>query len=100
MLAGDLEGQREGMLLDVDTADDSRILATCHAVFDASDQNPDGDPHAWISNLTVDAEQRGRGLGRTMLQAGIAYLRGRGAGSITLGVDAGDPAPLTLYESV
>jgi mycothiol synthase len=100
MLAGDLEGQREGMLLAVDANDDSRILATCHAVFDPTDVNLDGDPRAWISNLTVDASQRGRGLGRAMLVAGLRFLRARGAGSITLGVDAGDPAPLRLYQSV
>jgi mycothiol synthase len=100
MLDGDLEGQRAGMLLAVDEADDQRILATCHAVFDPAELNPDGQPRAWISNLTVDASQRGRGLGRTMLLAGIASLRERGAGSVTLGVDAGDPAPLRLYQSV
>jgi mycothiol synthase len=99
MLESDLAGQRAGMLLAVDAADDARILATCHAVFDPDDQNPDGDPRAWISNLTVDADQRGRGLGRVMLLAGIASLRERGAGSVTLGVDAGDPAPLRLYTS-
>jgi mycothiol synthase len=100
MLESDLAGQREGMLLAVDDADDARILATCHAVFDPADQNPDGDPRAWISNLTVDASQRGRGLGRSMLVAGLRSLRARGAGSIMLGVDAGDPAPLRLYQSV
>jgi ribosomal protein S18 acetylase RimI-like enzyme len=35
-----------------------------------------------------------------MLLAGLRFLRSRGAGSITLGVDAGDPAPLRLYQSV
>jgi mycothiol synthase len=100
MLALDLQGQQEGMLLAVDSSDDARILATCHAVFDTSDTNPDGAPRAWISNLTVDPEARGKGLGRTMLLAGLAFLRDRGAGSITLGVDAGDPAPLRLYLSV
>jgi len=99
MLESDLDRQRVGMLLAVDDAADTRILATCHAVYDPDDQNPDGDPRAWISNLTVDAEQRGRGLGRVMLLAGIASLRERGAGSVTLGVDAGDPAPLRLYTS-
>jgi mycothiol synthase len=69
-------------------------------VFDPTDANLDGDPRAWISNLTVDASQRGRGLGRAMLVAGLRFLRARGAGSITLGVDAGDPAPLRLYQSV
>jgi GNAT superfamily N-acetyltransferase len=77
MLALDLEGQREGMLLAVDAADDARILATCHAVFDTSDINPDGAPRAWISNLTVDPEARGRGLGRGMLLAGLEAIRRR-----------------------
>ena len=35
-----------------------------------------------------------------MLGAGIAHLRSRGAASITLGVDADDPAPFRLYQSV
>lgn len=100
MLAGDLHGQRAGMLVAVDAADDARILATCHAVFDPVDQNPDGEPRAWISNLTVDPEHRGRGLGRAMLLAGLTSLRARGAGSITLGVDAGNAQPLRLYQSV
>ena len=98
MLEEDLDGQREGMLLGVDDAD--RILATCHAVFEPSEQNPDGNPRAWISNLTVDPDHRQRGIARVMLAAGIAHLRARGATSITLGVDAHDPAPFRLYRSV
>ena len=100
LLAGDLHGQRAGMLVAVDAADDAHILATCHAVFDPADQNPDGAPKAWISNLTVDPEHRGRGLGRAMLLAGLRSLRERGAGSITLGVDAGNAQPLRLYQSI
>jgi ribosomal protein S18 acetylase RimI-like enzyme len=98
MLEVDLEGQRDGMLLGVDQA--GRIIATCHAVFDPSEQNPDGRPRAWISNLTVDPEYRQRGIARAMLGAGIAHLRARGASSVTLGVDASDPAPFQLYLSV
>ncbi len=98
MLQEDLDGQREGMLLAV-TADD-RIVATCHAVYDPTERNPDGNPRAWISNVTVDPSFRKRGVARAMLAAGIAHLRGRGASSITLGVDAHDPAPFTLYTSV
>jgi ribosomal protein S18 acetylase RimI-like enzyme len=98
MLLEDLDGQREGMLLGfVDGA--AEIVATCHAVFDPSERNPDGQPRAWISNLTVDPSARGRGIARAMLVAGIAHLRARGAGSITLGVDASDPAPFRLYTS-
>jgi len=98
MLEEDLIGQREGMLLGVDAAD--KIIATCHAVFDPTEQNPDGNPRAWISNLTVDPDFRQRGVARAMLSAGIAHLRSRGASSITLGVDADNPAPFRLYQSV
>jgi ribosomal protein S18 acetylase RimI-like enzyme len=35
-----------------------------------------------------------------MLSAGIAHLRAKGASSITLGVDADNPAPFRLYQSV
>jgi mycothiol synthase len=98
MLQEDLDGQREGMLLGVDEAD--RIIATCHAVYEPDEQNPDGSPRAWISNLTVDPDYRQRGIARTMLAVGIAHLRARGATSITLGVDAHDPAPFQLYRSV
>jgi len=98
MLEADLEGQREGMLLGVDDVDN--IIATCHAVFDPRQENPDGNPRAWISNLTVAPEFRQRGVARAMLSAGISYLRAKGASSITLGVDADNPAPFRLYQSV
>jgi len=98
MLREDLDGQREGMLLAVDA--DDRIVATCHAVYEPTEQNPDGNPRAWISNVTVDPSFRKRGVARAMLAAGIAHLRARGASSITLGVDANDPAPFRLYTSV
>jgi ribosomal protein S18 acetylase RimI-like enzyme len=98
MLQEDLDGQREGMLLGVDATD--RIVGTCHAVYGPTEQNPDGAPRAWISNLTVDPEHRQRGVARAMLAAGIAHLRARGATSVTLGVDASDPAPFSLYKSV
>jgi mycothiol synthase len=100
MLDRDLQGQREGMLLGVETDASQHIVATCHAVFDPTEHNPDGNPRAWISNVTVDPDFRGRGVARFMLAAGIEYLRSRGAASITLGVDASDPAPYGLYQSV
>ncbi len=111
MLDADLHGQREGMLLgvvgDALRAPDGslreprdRIIATCHAMFDPDDRNMDGAPRAWISNLTVDPDFRSRGVARTMLAAGIAHLRSRGATSVSLGVDADDPAPFRLYQSV
>lgn len=98
MLEEDLEIDREGMLLAVDSSD--RIVATCHAVYEPTEQNPDGNPRAWISNVTVDPSYRKRGVARALLAAGIARLRECGARSITLGVDTNDPAPFHLYSSV
>jgi ribosomal protein S18 acetylase RimI-like enzyme len=98
-LAGDLQGQRAGMLVATDADDDRRIVATVHAIFDQDARNLDGAPHAWISNLTTDPDWRGRGLGRLMLSRGVDSLQERGAGSVMLGVDGGNAAAVGLYES-
>ena len=99
-LRADLAGQRHGMLVAVDEADPGRILGTCHAMFDEGRRNPDGQPYAWISNLTTDPAARGRGLGRALLTAGLHELHAQGAGSVALGVDGGAVVPLALYRSV
>ena len=98
-LAGDLRGQRDGMLVATDADDDSRIVATVHAIFDPDARNVDGGPHAWISNLTTDPDWRGRGLGRLMLARGIDSLLNRGAESVMLGVDGGNDAAVGLYRT-
>ena len=98
-LASDLAGHRAGFLLAVDADDDGVIAGTVHALFDPGARNPDGGPYAWLSNLTVDPAWRGRGLGRALLAAGLDHLHARGAGSVALGVDGGEPAPLGLYRS-
>jgi len=98
MLQEDLDIDRLGMLLAVDA--DDQIVGTCHAVYEPTEKNPDGNPRAWISNVTVHPDYRKRGIARAMLAAGIARLRECGASSITLGVDANDPAPFHLYTSV
>lgn len=100
MLKRDLNMHREGMLLAVEVDAPDHIIGTCHAVYVAGEQNPDGSTRAWISNVTVDPDFRSRGIARGMLTAGIAHLRARGATSISLGVDADNPAPFRLYTSV
>jgi ribosomal protein S18 acetylase RimI-like enzyme len=95
----DLEGQTQGMLLGVRADDEDHIVATVHAIYDPTDQNPDGQPRAYISNLTVDPDYRGLGYGRALLAAGLAHLQQRGARSISLGVDGGNATPLQLYRS-
>lgn len=98
-LSSDLRGQHDGMLVASDATDDSRIVATVHAIFDPAGHNLDGGPYAWISNLTTDPDWRGRGLGRLMLAHGIGNLRDRGAESVMLGVDGGNDAAVGLYRS-
>lgn len=98
-LLADLRGQRSGMLVTEDMDPPGRIVGTVHAQFDAGRRNPTGGPYAWISNLTTDPDWRGRGLGRALLAAGLTHLRMRGAATVALGVDGGDPAPMALYRS-
>jgi mycothiol synthase len=99
-LADDLQGQRAGMLVAVADADESHIIGTAHARFDRAHHNPDGNPSAWISNLTIDPAWRGRRLGRALLAAGLANLQERGARSVGLQVDGGNHTALNLYRSV
>jgi mycothiol synthase len=97
-LSADLEGQRDGFLLALDDAT-GEIAGTVHAIFRPESRNPDGNPHAWISNLTVTPAGRGRGLGRLLLVVGIQKLQEYGAKSVALGVDGGNPVPVKLYRS-
>lgn len=71
-----------------------------HALYEPAARNPDGSPYAWLSNPTVPPEWRGYGLGRPQQGAALEHLRGRGARSVLLGVDADDPALVALYRSV
>ena len=98
-LLADLKGQRKGFFVAVARTEDTHILGTVHALFDHEACNPDGQPYAWISNLTVDPALQGQGLGRMLLAFGLNYLNQQGAGSVTLGVDGGAIAPMTLYRS-
>lgn len=99
-LIRDLQGRRKGMFVAVDASDQTRIVGTCHAIFDPGRRNPDGHPYAWISNLTTDEEWRGQGLGRALVVTGLEYLRVQGARSVALGVDGGATIPLNLYRSL
>lgn len=58
-----------------------------------------GDPVAWLEDLMVDPEMRGRGLGKGLLNAAIALCRERGIQRITLLTDADNIPAQTLYRS-
>jgi mycothiol synthase len=98
-LAADLQSQRTGMLVAVADGDGARIVGTVHVQFDPAYHNPDGNPYAWISNLTIDPMWRGKRLGRALLAAGLVNLEQRGARSVALSVDGGSYTALNLYRS-
>ena len=55
----------------------------------------------WVKNLGVLRHQRGRGLGRALLQHALAEFARRGRVKAGLGVDTGnETGALALYESV
>lgn len=96
-LTRDLERHRSGMLVAVVPSNHQTIVGTCHAIFDPAQQNPGGGPSAWISNLTIDLQWRGQGLGAALLATGLRYLGEQGAHTVALGVDGGAVAARNLY---
>jgi mycothiol synthase len=55
----------------------------------------------WLKDLAVRGPERGRGLGRALVLAGLHSLRRRGLGRVGLKVDADNPTgALRFYESV
>lgn len=68
-----------------------KVIGVCHLVVAGRD--------AWISQLAVRADRRGRGLGRALLAYGFTTARERGAGRCELSTDSRTGA-LSLYEHV
>ena len=54
----------------------------------------------YLAELYVAPEDRGRGLGRALMEAAIALARGRGADHMDLGTSEDDAAARALYESL
>ena len=67
------------------------VIGVCYLVVAGRD--------AWISQLAVRADRRGRGLGRALLAYGFATARERGAVRCELSTDSRTGA-LSLYEHV
>ena len=55
--------------------------------------------HAYLEELYVMPAQRGRGLGRALLEAAMEQARGEGATHMELGTSEADEAARALYES-
>lgn len=56
-------------------------------------------PEAWVEDLFVVPEARGRGHGRALLRAGIAAARAQGAGHFELTTTEEDVAAAALYRA-
>lgn len=54
---------------------------------------------AYLEELYVVPERRGRGLGRALLEAAMEHARERGAAHLDLGTSENDVAARALYES-
>jgi ribosomal protein S18 acetylase RimI-like enzyme len=54
---------------------------------------------AYLEELYVVPERRGRGLGRALLEAAMDHARERGAARMDLNTSVDDAAALALYES-
>jgi ribosomal protein S18 acetylase RimI-like enzyme len=59
-----------------------------------------GEPEAYLQELYVVPEHRGRGIGRALLEATMTTARHTGASSIDLATGEDDTAARALYESV
>lgn len=55
--------------------------------------------YAWIYDIEVPPESRGRGLGRRLLDHAEDWARGQGIGTVELHVFAHNEVALNLYES-
>jgi GNAT superfamily N-acetyltransferase len=54
---------------------------------------------AWLHDIEIFAEHRGRGLGRALLSAAEAEVAGRGVAGLGLNVFGGNDVARRLYES-
>ncbi len=59
----------------------------------------DGRPDAYVQELYVVPDSRGRGLGRALLEGAMESAREAGANHIDLTTGEGDAEALSLYES-
>jgi len=53
-----------------------------------------------VEGVRVRADQRGRGVGRALLEAAVAWCRSQGCGVVQLTTDRRRPAALRFYEDL
>jgi ribosomal protein S18 acetylase RimI-like enzyme len=60
----------------------------------------DGAPECYLAELYVVPEQRGRGIGRSLMESALDLARAEGAAYMDLGTSEADVAARGLYESL
>ena len=60
----------------------------------------EGGPAVWVEDMVVDAAHRGRGVGRSLLQAMIAWAGEQGATRLQLLADKHNPQALAFYRHI
>jgi len=61
---------------------------------------PDRPDSAWVYNVEVEPEHRGKGYGRALMRAAEAETTRRGVAKIGLNVFGGNDVAINLYESL
>ncbi len=80
--------------------DRDRVIGYAYVVVEGADPVwYTGDRHGLLATLCVDAEERGKGIGATLLDAVDAELDRRGIEDVEIGVDTGNEVATHLYES-
>lgn len=75
--------------------DDARWLAMTSCFLDKQ------EPHtAWLVQMWVEPESRGRGLGRRLVEAAADWARARGVTRLKTSVSEGNASAEALYEAV
>ena len=60
----------------------------------------EGGPAVWVEDMVVDPAHRGRGIGRSLMQAMIAWAGEQGATRLQLLADKHNPQALAFYERI
>jgi mycothiol synthase len=60
----------------------------------------DGEQQGLIHMLGADPDYQGRGIGRKVLMAGLAYLMKKGVKTASLSVDSSNRSACNLYRSI
>ena len=85
-----------GCILVAETA--GKVIGMCTGQLVIS--TAEGGPAVWVEDMVVDPAHRGRGIGRSLLQAMMAWAGEQGATRLQLLADKHNPQALAFYEQI